>query len=146
FVAVVAVIVLALIVGPPALGKPSDPTVVLADPRPDWYFLGYFALLALIPAGAESVVIIGPPTVAVLYLFALPLLFPAGERHWSRRPAAIAVVALPFIAYAALTVAGVSSPWAPVLEGAALPASVSAGLSPSEQHGALLFASKSCFA
>ena len=146
FVAVVMVIVLAFVVGPPDLGKPADPTVVVADPRPDWYFLGYFALLALIPSGGESLVIIGLPTFAVLYLFALPILFPTGERHWSRRPIAIAVVALPFVAYGALTVAGFSSPWVPVLQGGRLPDSVTASLAANEQHGAQVFVSKSCFA
>ena len=146
FVAVVVVIVLAFVIGPPALGKPADPTVVVADPRPDWYFLGYFALLALIPRDAESLVIIGLPTFAVLYLFALPILFPAGERHWSRRPIALAVVALPFVAYGALTIAGFSSPWVPKLEGVAQPPWPIAGLSQSELHGSDLFVSKSCFA
>jgi len=147
FLAVVAVIVLAIVFGPPDLGKPADPTVVVADPRPDWYFLGYFALLALIPRTAESLVIIGLPTFAVLYLFALPLLFPDGERHWSRRPAAIAVVALPFVAYAALTLAGFASPWAPKLgDDARLPVTVTSGLTPQQQKGAQLFIKKDCFA
>ena len=147
FVATVVIVVIALAVGAPELGKPADPTVVVADPRPDWYFLGYFALLALIPREAESVVIIGLPTFAVLFLFALPLLFPAGERHWSRRPGAIAVVALPFIAYTALTLAGYSSPWVPrLIEHPTLPASVTAGLAPQLQWGADLFVRKDCIA
>jgi ubiquinol-cytochrome c reductase cytochrome b subunit len=144
---VVVVVVLAMVVGPPELGKQADPTVVLADPKPDWYFWGYFSLLALIPANAESLVIIGLPTFAVLYLFALPLLFPSGERHWSRRPAAIAVVALPFVVYAALTVAAVNPTWVPVLEPEAhLPASTTAGLAANEKHGADVYVGKSCFA
>ncbi len=147
FVAVVAVTALALVVGPPALGEHADPTLIVADPRPDWYFLGYFALLALLPRGTESIVIIGLPLFAFAYLFALPLLFPAGERHWSKRPAGIAVVLLPFIAYAALTVAGFSSPWAPVLgEQITLPPAVTADLGAQERHGALLFVSKGCAA
>jgi ubiquinol-cytochrome c reductase cytochrome b subunit len=147
FLAVVLVVVLASVVGPPALGKPADPTNVVADPRPDWYFLGYFALLALIPREAESLVILGLPLFAVAYLFALPLLFPGGERHWSRRPAALAVVVIPFVAYAALTVAGVRSTWAPVLdEGVTLPASVIAALDANARGGADLFVSKSCIA
>jgi ubiquinol-cytochrome c reductase cytochrome b subunit len=145
FVAVVIVTLLALVIGPPELGKPADPTVVLADPRPDWYFLGYFALLALIPREAESLVIIGLPTFAFAYLFALPLLFPAGERHWSRRPAAIAVVSLPLIAYAALTLAGYSAPWAPrLVEHPTLPAIVTTGLAPQLARGADLFVKKDC--
>ncbi len=147
FVAVVVVVVLGLVVGAPALGNQADPTVVVADPKPDWYFLGYFSLLALIPAKAESLVIIGLPTFAVLYLFALPIIFPTGERHWSRRPAAIAVVAIPFVAYAALTVAAYTPTWVPVLSAAArLPDAVTASLPANERHGADLFVRKSCFA
>ncbi len=147
FVAVVVVLVLALVVGAPELGKPADPTVVVADPKPDWYFLGYFSLLALIPREAESLVIIGLPTFAVLYLFALPLLFPAGERHWSRRPAAIAVVTIPFVVYVALTLAGFQSPWVPKLtDGAQLPVQVTIGLTPQQRNGAQLFLRKECFA
>ena len=144
--AVVVVVVLAAIFGAPQLGKPPDPTNVLADPRPDWYFLGYFAILALIPPATESIVIIGLPLFAFVFLFLVPLLWPDGERHWSRRPAAIAAVALPLIAYASLTVAGVESPWVPKLEGGALPASVTQGLAASDRRGADLFVSKACFA
>lgn len=147
FVAVVVVVVLAFVFGAPQLGEPADPTVVVADPRPDWYFLGYFGLLALIPARAESLVIIGLPTFALLYLFALPILFPTGERHWSRRPAALAVVAIPFIGYAALTIASIQSPWVPDLAAnARVPDAVTASLPANEKHGAQLFVDKSCFA
>jgi ubiquinol-cytochrome c reductase cytochrome b subunit len=144
--AVVVVVVLAAIVGAPQLGKPPDPSNVVADPRPDWYFLGYFAILALIPPATDSIVIIGLPLFAFAFLFLVPILWPDGERHWSRRPAAIATVALPFIAYAALTVAGIQSPWVPKLEGGALPTTVTRGLGAAESRGANLFVSKACIA
>jgi len=144
--AVVVVVLLAALFGAPQLGKPPDPTNVLADPRPDWYFLGYFAILALIPPATESIVIVGLPLFAFVFLFLVPLLWPDGERHWSRRPAAIAAVALPFIAYASLTVAGVESPWVPKLEGGTLPANATQGLSETERRGSELFVSRSCFA
>jgi ubiquinol-cytochrome c reductase cytochrome b subunit len=145
-VVVVALVLLAAIVGAPDLNKPADPTNVMADPRPDWYFLGYFALLALIPPATESIVIIGLPLFAFTFLFLVPLLWPDGERHWSRRPAAIAAVALPFIAYVSLTVAGLQSPWVPKLDGGTLPANVTQNLTGAARNGADLFVSKSCFA
>ena len=145
--AVVIVVILAVVAGAPLLGPLPDPTNVVADPRPDWYFIGYFALLALIPNELETVIIIGLPTLAFLFLFALPLVRPYGERHPSRRPAAIAAVAFGLIAYAALTAAGFASPWAPVsTQGASLPAAATVGLDSVEQQGASLFVSKSCFA
>jgi len=91
-------------------------------------------------------VIVGLPLFAFTFLFLVPLLWPDGERHWSRRPAAIAAVALPFIAYATLTVAGIESPWVPKLEGGTLPASVTQGLGDSQRRGADLFVTKACFA
>ncbi len=146
FVAVGAVVALAAIVGPVALGNPPDPTVILADPRPDWYFLGYFALLALMPPALETVVIVGLPLLAFAFLFLLPLVRPFGERHWSRRPGAIAAVALPFVAYVALIVAGEQAPWSPILaENASLPASVTNDLDPTRRRGAELFVTKGCW-
>jgi ubiquinol-cytochrome c reductase cytochrome b subunit len=143
--AVIVLVVLAATRGAPDLGKPPDPTIVIADPRPEWYFLGYFALLALIPPAAEAVVIIGLPLFAFVFLFAVPLFWPDGERHWSRRPVAIAAVALPLVVYAALTVAGIESPWVPLLEGGGLPANATRGLPPDAMRGAELFVSKSCW-
>lgn len=145
--AVVIVVLLAIVAGAPLLGRPPDPTIIVADPRPDWYFIGYFGLLALIPEQLETVIIIGLPTLTFLFLFALPLLRPYGERHWSRRPAAIAAVAFGLIVYTALTVAGFAAPWAPVAtDGATLPAAVTAGLDPVERLGAQEFIVKGCFA
>src|SRR4029077_15810839 len=147
FIAVVIVIVLAVIAGAPMLGKPPDPTIIVADPRPDWYFIGYFALLAIIPKGLESLVIIGLPALAFGFLFLLPLIRPRGERHPSRRPMALAAVGLGVLVYGALTVAGFSSSWVPVsTEGASLPAAVLGGLGPQETAGAQLFVQKDCFA
>jgi ubiquinol-cytochrome c reductase cytochrome b subunit len=145
-VIVAGVVALAALFGAPDLGKPPDPTIVVADPRPDWYFIGYFALLALIPPATEALVIVGLPTLAFVFLFLVPILWPDGERHWSRRPVAIAAVGLPFIAYAALTIAGLQSPWVPVLEGATLPTAVTQELSGPARTGADLFVSNSCIA
>ena len=147
FVAVVIVVLLAVVAGAPMLGKPPDPTIIVADPRPDWYFIGYFALLAIIPKGLESIVIIGLPALAFGFLFLLPLIRPRGERHVTRRPMAVAAVGLGVLAYGALTAAGFASSWVPVsTAGASLPAAVTSGLGPQESAGARLFVQKDCFA
>lgn len=146
-VAVVLVLaVLSILFGAP-LGEPPDPTVVNAHPRPDWYFVGYFGLLAVIPEAAETLVIIGLPLFAFAFLFLLPLWRPAGERHWSRRPLSIAIVAIPAIAYVALTWAGFQSPWAPLIaeDESAFPAAFVETLSDPEREGADLYVRAGCW-
>src|SRR5579883_44185 len=92
------VVVLAAIIGPPQLGQLADPTIVQANPRPDWYFIWYFALFALIPPSIENVfILVFPLTVAVL-LLALPFVANQGERAPSRRPWAVGIVVIAALA------------------------------------------------
>ena len=74
-VLVIGVIIgLAAGIGPKALGRPPDPTEIRAYPRPDWYFLWYFALLAVIPRATEPLVIVLGPLLFGLALDCAPLL------------------------------------------------------------------------
>jgi ubiquinol-cytochrome c reductase cytochrome b subunit len=138
------VLVLAVVIGPPDLGTQADPTNINADPRPDWYFLWYFALLALIPSGIEDWFIIGFPLVLGLLFFLLPFMAPTGERSPLRRPWAIAIVGLFALSVAVLVEVGSRAPWSPNLEVQALPASVIQGLSGTSFRGSELFAQKGC--
>lgn len=144
---VVVTAVLAATVGAPHLGEPADPTIVNADPRPDWYFIGYFALLALIPKELQAPIIVGLPLLAFAFLFLLPLARPYGERHPTRRPAALLAVGAGVVFYGWLTVAGYESPWAPFIpaEGERLPASVTAGLGARAAAGAEEFVAAGCW-
>ena len=90
---VLAIFVLAVVVGPPELGKPPDPTIISASPRPDWYFMWYFALLSLIPEMVGEVGIILGPLVFGLFLIVVPLLGGRGERSPLRRPWSILIIA-----------------------------------------------------
>jgi ubiquinol-cytochrome c reductase cytochrome b subunit len=138
------VVVLSIVIGAPELNKQADPTVIQANPRPDWYFLWYFALLALLPAGLENIVIIGAPLLAVVVLLALPLVAPTGERSPARRPWAVAAVVIPAIAIAVLVREGLESPWSPLLPAPIFPVSVRAQYSGSAAAGLQLFETESC--
>jgi ubiquinol-cytochrome c reductase cytochrome b subunit len=140
------VLVLAIIIGPPELGNRADPTIIQADPRPDWYFLWYFALLALLPTSIEDWFIIGFPLLIGVLFFILPFVAPTGERSPRRRPWAVAVVALTALSIGILIRLGDRAPWSPVLQAASLPAAVTTGLNASQAHGAELFTQKGCLA
>jgi ubiquinol-cytochrome c reductase cytochrome b subunit len=133
------VLILAIWLGPPELGNKADPTNIVADPRPDWYFLWYFALLALIPPNIEDWFIIGFPLVLGLLFILLPFMAPYGERSPRRRPWAVGIVGFSFVAIAALVNIGSAAPWSPNLAAnLALPAQVTTGLSPEAAKGAQL--------
>src|SRR5207302_6056629 len=138
------VLVLAIWLGPPALGQIADPTIVQADPRPDWYFLWYFALLALIPPAIEDVFIIGFPLVLGILFVVLPFVAPAGERSPRRRPWAVAIVLVFTVSVAALVNIGSVSPWSPDLGNLVLPPQVTQGLSPTAAQGAQVFEQRGC--
>jgi ubiquinol-cytochrome c reductase cytochrome b subunit len=138
------VLALAVGIGPPELGDPADPTLINADPRPDWYFLWYFALLALLPAGVEDWVIIGFPLLVGVVLIALPFVAPAGERSPGRRPWAVAIVVLAIASMGALIELGLRAPWSPVLTMATLPPSLTDTLTGDAARGARLFQEEDC--
>src|SRR5262249_353828 len=87
---------------PPHPPAPADQTHVQADPRPDWYFLWYFALLALMPAGLEDYLIVGFPLLLGLAMISLPFLAPYGERSPRRRPWAVGIVLFAVVGIGAL--------------------------------------------
>jgi ubiquinol-cytochrome c reductase cytochrome b subunit len=144
-VAVGAVVVLlAVFVGAPELGKRADPTVMDANPRPDWYFLWYFALLSLTPRAREDLVIVGFPALVLIVLLALPFLFPEGERSARKRPWAVASVGASLLSLGILLNIGYRAPWSPKLHPDPLPAAVTQGLSGEPAEGARLFQVKGC--
>jgi len=141
---VAAVVGLAWLIGPPALDKPPDPTLINAHPRPDWYFLFYFALLALMPHGLENYVIILGPILVGVMLILLPLLAPYGERSLRRRPWAAVIVVGGLTILGALTMAGKNAHWSPLFDAKPLSGSVVATKDPTIQEGAKLFHDRAC--
>jgi len=137
------VALLAVVIGPPALGAPPDPSILEAYPRPDWYFLWYFAVLALTPQHLETVVIILAPLIFGAVLLLVPV-FNTGERSVRRRPWAGIVVLLIVFVIATFWVAGQRAPWSPDFNAKPLGAATVRDSSTAVVTGAKLFHDKGC--
>jgi len=143
-VMIMVIAALALIYGAPQLGKPPDPSITTASPRPDWYLMWYFAVLALMPHGTEQYFLVFGPLLVGIILIALPFVFNRGERSPWRRPWAIAVVLMTGVMIATLWVAGVKSPWSPNFNAPPLSPSVVGATNGPVFIGAQLFHDKGC--
>jgi ubiquinol-cytochrome c reductase cytochrome b subunit len=141
---VAGIALLALVFGPPELGKPPDPSIIAADPRPDWYLLWYFAVLALLPHGMENYFMVFGPLLAGVVLILLPFLFNRGERSPRRRPWAVASVVMIVTMVGSLWVAGVHSNWSPNFNAQPLPPKVVGVTSGPVFEGAPVFHAKGC--
>lgn len=144
FLVIVTIVLLAIVVGPEALGKPPDPTIIGASPRPDWYFLWYYALLTVVPRWSENYLIILGPLIFGLLLIFLPFVASKGERSPLRRPWSFVIVAtiIVFIAYYGHL--GHLAPWSPRLEAAPLPSTVVEATTGPVAEGARIFYDKGC--
>jgi ubiquinol-cytochrome c reductase cytochrome b subunit len=142
---IVVVLGLAVVLGPPELGRQPDPTIIQAHPRPDWYLMWYFAVLALIPHGTEDYVIVYGPLLFGVLLIILPFIARRGERNPARRPWAVGAVMFAVMMIGTLWVQGEKAPWSPVFSAKPLPSSVVGAASGTVvAQGALLFHQKGC--
>jgi len=142
--AVVALVaLLALTIGPPELGQQPDPSILQAYPRPDWYFLWYFAVLALTPTHLETVVIVLGPLIFGAILLFVPF-FNTGERSVGRRPWAAILVLLIVSVIGVFWIAGERAPWSPDFAAKPLSATVVRDTTPEVVEGARLFYTKGC--
>lgn len=143
---VITIIGLALVFGPPELGLPPDPTLVELEPRPDWYFLWYYALFSVIPASVERYAIVLIPLLTTLFLFALPLVAGKGERHPLRRPWAVAAVLFALALFIGLQEAGRKAPWAPNLAPGTIDVAAIGSTDEMVLRGAVVYQEKACLA
>jgi ubiquinol-cytochrome c reductase cytochrome b subunit len=144
FLVVVTIVALAVTIGPPALGKPPDPTIIEASPRPEWYFLWYYAVLTLIPRWSENYVIILGPALFGAVLILLPLVAGKGERSPLRRPWSVVIVMFIVFMVAYFGRIGKIAPWSPRLDAQPLPAEVVGATSGPIADGAKVFYKKGC--
>ncbi len=70
---------------PPALEAIADPTGTDFSPRPEWYFLGLYELLKIMPAGYEVVATAVVPGLITIGMFLLPWLDRSKSRHPAKR-------------------------------------------------------------
>ncbi len=146
-VVVIAVLVLAAIIGPKGPSGPPIPVLGNANPRPEWPFLWLFALLSLSPPGAETFIILGLPIILILVLFAVPFISNRGERAPSRRPVSMLAVIVIYAILSTLTYQGATAHWSPVMaawSGDAVPVDIVKRCSPVQLQGAAVFQNKNC--
>ena len=127
-------------------GQP-DPTIIQTVPKPDYFFLWLYALLALLPPAMETPVILIGPVLVIGALLLLPFLFGEGEKSWRRRPIAVLTILLVAIALRSFTHLAGYSPWSPVMNawsGEPVPEKFLAGRTALERLGALVFQGKQC--
>jgi len=146
-VVILAVLACAAFFGPYGPNGMPDPTITDASPRPDFYFLSLFALMALLPAWTETAILLVGMPLAIVLLLAVPLIAPTGEKSWRRRPVAILSVLLIVLVVTTLAALGVTSPWSPIMDaGTALatPVAYVQGRTPLQLQGALVVQNKQC--
>lgn len=141
---IIVVFILAITIGPPLIGKPPNPALAAAAPRPDWYLLWYYAILSILPRGIENYFIILAPLALLVVLFGLPFAAPAGERSPLKRPWSIFIVAGIVVSIAFYTHLGNLAPWSPRFQAQPLPASVIGTTSGPVAIGAGIFYEKGC--
>ena len=127
-------------------GQP-DPTNIEIAPKPDPAFLWIYAVLAYLPPQLETPVILIAPIMIIVAMLLLPLVFGEGEKHWSRRPVAVLMVAVIAVALGVFTWLGTYTPWSPVMNawsGDPTPPADLKDRTPLEREGAVVFQNKQC--
>ena len=140
---ILAIVLLAVVAGPPLLTKAPDPSNIITSPRPDWYLLWIYALFALMPPQIESYAMFFGPLLIFFLLFALPFLSNKGERSPLKRPWAVVGTVFVLVIVISLLVAGYKATWSPDFKTQAVAATVPAA-DTIAAAGLVLFQQKAC--
>jgi ubiquinol-cytochrome c reductase cytochrome b subunit len=127
-------------------GQP-DPTIIQTAPKPDAPFLWIYAVLAFLPPSIETPIILIVPVLAIAGMLIFPLVSSEGERHWTRRPVAVLMVAVIAVSLGIFTRLGTETPWSPVMTAwtsDSVPPKYLLGRSPLERQGSLVLQNKQC--
>jgi ubiquinol-cytochrome c reductase cytochrome b subunit len=137
----------AIYFGPEGPHGVPDPTQINTVPKPDFFFLWLYAVLALLPDYLETILILTVPVIMIGLLFALPFISGTGEKSARRRPVAVLVVLLIFLSIGTLNYLGTYSPWSPKMaawSAEETPFKYVEGRTPLERQGALVLQNKQC--
>jgi ubiquinol-cytochrome c reductase cytochrome b subunit len=142
-----AVAVCALVYGPHGPTGIPDPTIIQTVPKPDFWFLWIYSILAYLPPALETPVILGGPIIALAILVGLPLWAGEGEKSWRRRPIAVLSISFIAVAWGAFTNLATYTPWSPHMSAWSadpLPVKLVRNASPLVRQGAAVFQDKQC--
>ena len=144
---VISVMACAWFFGPFGPTGYPDPTIVQTIPKPDFFFLWLYAMLALLPPEMETAALLIGPVVVIGLLVLLPFVSGEGEKSWKKRPVAVVILLLIAVTLGTFTKLATYSPWSPVMNGWSgdpVPVEFLNGRSPLERQGSLVFQVKQC--
>jgi ubiquinol-cytochrome c reductase cytochrome b subunit len=144
---VFAVAFCAVVFGPFGPTGVPDPTIIQTVPKPDFFFLWIYTILALLPASLETPFMLIVPIVAILFLLALPYFAGEGEKSWRRRPIAVLSLMVLAIGFGVCQDLGTYTPWSPKMNawsGDAMPVRYVRDSSPLIRQGQVVFQEKQC--
>lgn len=124
-----------------------DPTIIQTVPKPDYFFLWLYALLALLPPYLETPAVLIGPVIVIAALLLMPFMFGEGEKSWRRRPVAVVTILLLAVTLGTFTHLAGFAPWSPYMNawsGEPVPQRVLQGRTALERQGALVFQGKQC--
>jgi ubiquinol-cytochrome c reductase cytochrome b subunit len=142
-----SVIACALIFGPFGPTGQPDPTIIQTAPKPDFAFLWIYAVLAYLPPSLETPVLFIAPVLGIGAMLLLPLVAGEGEKHWSRRPVAVLMLAVIAVTLGIFTRLGTYTPWSPIMDAwtsDSIPTAYLHGRTPLERQGAIVLQDKQC--
>ncbi|WP_263352025.1 cytochrome b N-terminal domain-containing protein [Acidicapsa acidisoli] len=142
-----AIMACALWFGPFGPTGQPDPTIIETAPKPDFAFLWIYAVLAYLPPSIETPVLFIAPVIGIGVMLLLPLVSGEGEKHWSRRPVAVLMVAVIAVTLGAFTRLGMYTPWSPIMNAwtsDTIPTQYLHDRTPLERQGALVLQNKQC--
>jgi ubiquinol-cytochrome c reductase cytochrome b subunit len=144
---VLAIGVCAVFLGPFGPSGQPDPTIIQTVPKPDYFFLWLYALLAMMPPSLETVAVLVGPVVAIGGLLLLPFLSGEGEKSWRRRPIAVMSIMLIAVALGTFTHLAGYTPWSPEMtawSGDPVPGKFLERRTALERKGAVVLQAKQC--